>query len=57
MIPLLFLIVPFLFFLLNVFDHHHYDPTSDLVFNLAGLALSTTGIILYLVFQNRKNKK
>ena len=53
-IVLLFLLIPFLFFLLNVFDHHHYEPMSDLMYNLLGLALSTIAIIFYLLFQSKK---
>lgn len=44
----------FVFFLLNVFDHHHYEPMSDLMYNLLGLALSTIAIIFYLLFQSKK---
>ncbi|AYY08645.1 hypothetical protein EGX73_01590 [Enterococcus sp. FDAARGOS_553] len=53
-VVLLFLLIPFLFFLLNVFDHHHYEPMSDLMYNLLGLALSTIAIIFYLLFQSKK---
>ena len=41
-------------FFLNVFDHHHYEPMSDLMYNLLGLALSTIAIIFYLLFQSKK---
>ena len=53
-VVLLFLLIPFLFFLLNVFDYHHYEPMSDLMYNLLGLALSTIAIIFYLLFQSKK---
>ena len=52
-VVLLFLLIPFLF-LLNVFDHHHYEPMSDLMYNLLGLALSTIAIIFYLLFKAKE---
>ena len=53
-VVLLFLFDTIFVFLLNVFDHHHYEPTSDLMYNLLGLALSTIAIILYLLFSKQK---
>ncbi|WP_291292337.1 hypothetical protein [Enterococcus sp.] len=53
-VTLLFLLIPFLIFLLNVFNHHHYEPASDLMYNLLGLALSTIAIIFYLVYKTKK---